>query len=45
MKDLQPLGTVTVAFKDKTGEHKGTGVRLDKVLLKQGFAEGPVGRW
>lgn len=43
VKDLQELGAVTVDWSDKRGPHKLTGVRLDKVLLKLGFTEGPTG--
>jgi DMSO/TMAO reductase YedYZ molybdopterin-dependent catalytic subunit len=43
VNELEAHGAVAVDFKDKSGEHRGIGVRLDKVLLKQGFAEGPMG--
>ncbi len=42
-EELVKLGGESVGWKDKKGEHKGTGVRLDKVLLAAGFSEGASG--
>lgn len=36
---LKKLGPVTVEWKDKTGAHQMTGVRLEKLLMQAGFAE------
>lgn len=41
---LTALGPVTVEWSDKSGAHRYTGVRLDKVLLANGFTEGPTGK-
>lgn len=41
--ELTKLGSVSVEWKDKKGEHTGAGVRLDKVLLAAGFTEGASG--
>ena len=43
VKDLQELGAVTVDRTDKTGSHKVTGVRLDRLLARFGYDEGPKG--
>lgn len=40
---LKALGPTTVEWADKSGAHKFTGVRLDKVLTANGFAEGGGG--
>lgn len=40
---LKALGPVTVEWSDKSGAHTFTGVRLDKVLMANGFAEGHGG--
>jgi len=42
-EELVKLGSVNIEWKDKKGEHKGSGVRLDKVLLAAGFNEGASG--
>jgi DMSO/TMAO reductase YedYZ molybdopterin-dependent catalytic subunit len=43
VKALAALPTVPVEWNDKSGHHTGTGVRLDTVLLQNGFSEGPMG--
>jgi len=40
---FQALGPSTAEWKDKTGTHQVTGVRLDQILLANGFLEGPSG--
>ncbi len=43
VEELRALGPVTVDWADKSGAHRMTGVRLDVLLLKLGFSEGPTG--
>lgn len=43
VEDLKAMGPITVDWSDKSGAHRMTGVRLDVVLLKLGFTEGPTG--
>lgn len=43
VKELSELSPVAVEWTDKRGKHTGRGVRLDAVLLKAGFNEGPMG--
>lgn len=43
VKDLVSLAVTPIEWKDKTGSHSGSGVRLDQVLLKFGFEEGATG--
>lgn len=40
---LEAMGPVTRTWRDKKGEHQVKGVRLDTVLLKQGYSEGATG--
>ncbi len=42
-KELAELTPTPVEWTDKRGKHTGRGVRLDAVLLKAGFSEGPMG--
>ncbi|MGV3625353.1 MAG: FmdE family protein [Archangium sp.] len=43
VESLKALGSVSVDWSDKSGAHTFTGVRLDKVLTANGFAEGHGG--
>lgn len=43
LKELQELGAITIPFTDKAGPHQVTGIRLDHVLLRLSFSEGPMG--
>lgn len=43
VKELMELTPSPLEWTDKKGKHTGKGVRLDAVLLKAGFNEGPMG--
>lgn len=43
VKELMELTPSPIEWTDKKGKHTGKGVRLDAVLLKAGFNEGPMG--
>lgn len=43
VKELMELSPSPIEWTDKNGKHTGKGVRLDAVLLKAGFNEGPMG--
>lgn len=43
LSELEALGPVTADWTDKKGPHRVKGVRLDKLLLARGFAEGVTG--
>ena len=39
LEQLKKMGPVTVEWKDKSGPHRFTGVRVEKLLMQTGFAE------
>jgi len=39
LEQLKKLGPVSVEWKDKTGAHRFTGVRVEKLLMQAGFTE------